>query len=349
MRVSNFMYLNMTRKSFQDDFTKLYNTQQQLSSGLKINKPSDDVSGMGKVLDYKVDLANTGQYQRNIDGARTFLEFSDTAMSSVVDNIQRMQELMVSGVSGQTDPEGRKDIAEEIGTIKDGLYALSLSRLGNRNVFSGNLTNLSSFATSPVSLTPTGGFYRYAGNSDQISINVSKTARVIENITGSDAFAFSIKSTITMRLSSGNFAHFSPSTGSVPSMITVNLSTSSVPGATSFEQVSFSNYMDMARVIENAFNANDVDMINAMMKPLEMSLDKVVTVRATIGARINFIQQIHNDNENNTFNQTTYLSNVEDSDMTVTTSEISKSEVALQALRQSSSQVMSQSLLDFLK
>ncbi|WP_420265101.1 flagellar hook-associated protein FlgL [Candidatus Magnetominusculus dajiuhuensis] len=348
MRISSFMYIDMMRKSFQDDISQLYGSQQQLSSGLKINRPSDDISGMGQILGYKVDIANTDQYQRNINNAQSILQTSDTAMSSVVTNLQRVQELMVSGASGQTDAAGRQDTASEIATIRDSLYALSLTRSGGSYLFSGSLTNAASFATSPVPLASTGGLYSYRGDDSQISVNVNSTAKVIENITGSDAFAFSLKTTVSIKLTTGNFAHFTPSTGSVPSLITLNLSTSSVPTAQGFEQASFSNYMDMTNIIVNAFNNNDVDMINAMMDPLQKSLDKVVSVRATIGARLNFLQQTQTNNDNNSVNMAKDLSNVQDSDITQTTSDISKSEMALQALRQSSGQVMSQTLFDFI-
>ncbi|MBF0517433.1 MAG: flagellar hook-associated protein FlgL [Nitrospirae bacterium] len=340
MRISSFMYLDMMKKSFQDNISQLYDSQEQLSSGLKVNKPSDDISAMGQILGYKVDIANSTQYQKNISAALSFLQTSDTAMSSVVDNLQRMEELMVSGVNGSTDASGRRDTAAEIDTIKNSLYSLSLTRSGDRYLFSGSQTNTASFATSPT------GIYTYAGDSAQISININSTAQVIENITGSDAFAYSLQGTNSIRLTSGNWAHFVPSP--VSTKITVTLSTSSSPSAAGIEQASFSNYMEMTNVIAKAFNNNDVDMINAMMSPLQSALDKVTTVRATIGARLNYLQQTGSNNDSNNVNQTEYLSNTQDSDITVTTTDISKSEMALQALRQSSGQVMSQTLFDFL-
>ncbi|KWT85381.1 flagellar hook-associated protein FlgL [Candidatus Magnetominusculus xianensis] len=351
MRISSFMYIEMMKKSFQDSVSQLFDSQEQLSSGLKINRPSDDISAMGQILGYKVDIANTTQYQKNISAAQSFLQTSDTSMSSVVENLQRIQELMVSGVNGSTDAAGRQNIAAEIATIKESLYSLSLTRLGNRYLFSGSQTYTASFALTGAAASA-GGFYTYQGDSTQTSVNVNSTAQVIENISGSDAFAFSLDTTLSIRLTTGRFAHYIPTAGpsnsNMPSAIAVNISNSSSPTAVSLEQVSFSNYMDMVNIIETAFNKDDVDMINAMMKPLLMSLDKVVTVRATIGARLNFLQQTINNNDNNNVDQSTYLSNAQDADIAKVATDISKSEVALQALRQSSAQVMSQTLFDFL-
>lgn len=93
----------MVKKSFQDSSGKLFDSQQQLSTGQKVNRPSDDISAMGKILGYKVDIANTDQFQRNIDGAQSFLTSSNTSMSSVMSNLQRMQELMIAGINGSTD------------------------------------------------------------------------------------------------------------------------------------------------------------------------------------------------------------------------------------------------------
>ena len=87
----------------------------------------------------------------------------------------------------------------------------------------------------------------------------------------------------------------------------------------------------------------------ALSIPLDDAGNQVLQVQAEIGTR-----QVHlNDQktrlDNTALNLKNALSKTEDADMEETTTEILKTDTALQALRESASRLISQSLLDFLK
>jgi len=79
------------------------------------------------------------------------------------------------------------------------------------------------------------------------------------------------------------------------------------------------------------------------------AVDQIANVRADIGARLNRLDDRMRNMDDRNITLKTYLSEIEDTDIAGTISEISKTEVALQSLRQSGAQVLSQSLLDFLR
>ncbi|MBF0343042.1 MAG: flagellar hook-associated protein FlgL [Nitrospirae bacterium] len=341
MRVSTFMIYDRTKQSFQGNFAKLYDIQQKMASGLKINKPSDDTIGMQKVLDYKLTLNYNEQYRKNIDDARSFLEATDSVMEAVTEDLQRIHELMIDASNGSRNAVDRQDIAQEIDIIKSSLYDLSNSKFRDRYLFSGFKTTQSSYASNA------GGMYTYQGDAQKINVDISLTGKVTENITGTEAFAFTLSGVQSMRLDTGNFVHFISTPSSA--LVSMVFSTASSPAVAGYDQVNFTNYIDMVKEVEIALNTNNIERLQALQKCVAYAVDKTTTVRSTVGARLNYIQSTRLGNEDTSQGVDQVRSNVEDADMAEVMSDMSKAEVALQALRQTSSQILSQSLLDFIK
>ncbi|MBI5665819.1 MAG: flagellar hook-associated protein FlgL [Nitrospirae bacterium] len=99
----------------------------------------------------------------------------------------------------------------------------------------------------------------------------------------------------------------------------------------------------------NALMSDDADGAQTALSTIDGALDQIANVRADIGARLNHLDDLKSSLDDRDVTLKTYLSEVEDTDLASTISEISKTEVALQSLRQSGAEVLSQSLLDFLR
>ena len=67
MRISTNQLYDQNIRAIMDNQSGLADTQQQLSTGKKINRPSDDPVGTAKVLRMTEELASLEQYQRNTD------------------------------------------------------------------------------------------------------------------------------------------------------------------------------------------------------------------------------------------------------------------------------------------
>ncbi len=109
MRIANsIMYDRMTR-GFQENLRKLIDVQEKLASGKKINKPSDDLIGISKILDYKLSINKNDQYLRSIDDAESFLEYTDSIMSSVSNSLIRVRELALTAANETESAEKCRD------------------------------------------------------------------------------------------------------------------------------------------------------------------------------------------------------------------------------------------------
>jgi flagellar hook-associated protein 3 FlgL len=177
MRITSSMIFNQLASSLQsnlEDFAKLNN---QLSTGKKINKSSDDVIGTIKAMSYQVTIGANTQFKRNIDQANISLDFIDKTMGSVSDTLSKLRK-MTSTANNPVD--NRELYAQQAAGLRDYLLDLSNSNLDNGYVFSGYKTDQKAFAYNFST-----NKYDYQGDSGEIKVLFDKGASTPVNIPGS--------------------------------------------------------------------------------------------------------------------------------------------------------------------
>ena len=81
----------------------LYDRQRIIATQKRINKPSDDPIGMGKVLDYRQTLASIDQYQTNIQTGTTRLDVTESSLKLVDDLLQVVRAIAQTEAAGTTE------------------------------------------------------------------------------------------------------------------------------------------------------------------------------------------------------------------------------------------------------
>jgi flagellar hook-associated protein 3 FlgL len=125
---------------------RLRKTQEQLSSGKVLNKPSDNPSEVARAIQLRTDLEAAQQYQQNASEATGWTDVTDSALSSVADALLRVRELTVQGANGSAGPESHKAIAEELRTLIDTVKTAGNATYGGRYVFAGTTTDTPPYA-----------------------------------------------------------------------------------------------------------------------------------------------------------------------------------------------------------
>ena len=67
---------------------------QRLASGFRINAAADDPAGMSRVQGMRAQLRSIGQANRNAHDAISLIQTAEGGISSVVNMIRRMRELI---------------------------------------------------------------------------------------------------------------------------------------------------------------------------------------------------------------------------------------------------------------
>lgn len=145
MRVTNTMLIKDMLWNANNNMVQMSNYQTQMSSGKKIQRPSDDPVGTTMVLKYKTDIREAAQYQKNIDDSLGWLEVSESALTNLKDVLQRARELAVQAANGTNTTEDRQKIQLEIEQLKQEVIAAGNATNAGRYIFTGLETNVPLF------------------------------------------------------------------------------------------------------------------------------------------------------------------------------------------------------------
>ncbi len=183
MRIGTLQMFRQGVNSMLEQQTKLFQTQNQLSTGKRINSPSDDPTGAAQLVGLSESAKTTAQYQDNILAARTRLELEDTALGSVGDALQRVRELTVAGLNDTNGPQERTAIAAEIRQLAGEVMGLANRKDGNGQFMFAGFQVL----TIPFSEAPPGTF-NYNGDQGQRQIQVGPARQIADGDSGQAVF-----------------------------------------------------------------------------------------------------------------------------------------------------------------
>ncbi len=356
MRISLFSIYDGLTRSLQENLSRLYENHESLASGKRINRPSQDVIGAARALDYRVSIGEREQAVRNSDNAVAYLEAAEGVLGDATSALTRTRELALMAMNGVETGESRSATAKEVRELKKHLLSLANNRFRERYLFSGFLTDGNAF--DPTT-------YDYRGDANSIEVKVGTESKVKVTMPGTEAFAYIQSSHEVVAIEDGaRYIHYIPGQvidSTYPrTRVMVAISTSGdaasveaelqagPPYTTVEDSFYFDNSLQMMDRLQSAMENNDTDRIGAILKPIDDSIGRVTDARAELGARMNFIEGQKDRMENSLLDLQVLLSRTEDADIAEVISEVSKNEVALQALRNTGARLLSQSLLDFL-
>jgi flagellar hook-associated protein 3 FlgL len=175
-RITNQMVSRSVLSDLNDVSTRLSKTQQRMSSGKQITRPSDDPYGTSRALTLRSDVAATQQYQRNVSEAEGWQNITDAALSTINDAVQRARELTVQGASDSAGQAARTAAAAEIDQLIESVKGDANASYGGKYVFSGTATSTRPYAV--------GGSDNYAGDGATVAREIGPGVSVQVNVIG---------------------------------------------------------------------------------------------------------------------------------------------------------------------
>jgi flagellar hook-associated protein 3 FlgL len=183
-------------------FSDLNRIQEKVSSGKNFNRPSDDPVAMVNSLGLSNTLERIGQYQKNMDTAKGWLDINETVLDQVSKLAARGQNIALQLSSGNQTAEVRAMAASEIDHLLDEAISLGNTQLNGKYIFGGYQTAIPPFARSVSGGTETVN-YQGDGNDLKIQIDPDQTITAGKNgatvFMGSNLFAslIALKQAIT--------------------------------------------------------------------------------------------------------------------------------------------------------
>lgn len=160
-RITNQMIAQSTLNGIESSLDRLDTTQQELSTGKKINQPSDDPSGTALTLQLNNTLANLTSYGNNVTDGTGWTQAQTGALSDMTNAVQRIQTLVSEAANGSENQSDMANAADEVNQLIDEVKQDANTQYNGQYVFSGSATT-----TQPYQ---SGANDTYGGNTGSVT------------------------------------------------------------------------------------------------------------------------------------------------------------------------------------
>ena len=183
MRVTQSMLANNMLKHLSASYANLGKYQEQLSTGKKINRPSDDPVVAMKGIAYRTNLTEVEQFKRNFSEAYNWIENSDAALDKATQALQRIRELVVQASNDTYEATQRQAISQEIKQLTDQLVMIANTKVGDKYIFNGTNTLEPPVQMNGTSITT-------SDNAEEVKIELAKGIYIGVNVDPTKVFHY---------------------------------------------------------------------------------------------------------------------------------------------------------------
>jgi flagellar hook-associated protein 3 FlgL len=134
--------LDPMRSQFLNDLASLQSrmtkTQAELTSGIRISKPSDDPTAVGDVLQLQSDIGMVTQVTSNLNGVKSEVDTASGVVQSAVSLLDQARTLAAQGASSTLSSTQRTAMAAQAEQILNALVNDSRATFDGKYLFSGD-------------------------------------------------------------------------------------------------------------------------------------------------------------------------------------------------------------------
>ncbi|MEB6378917.1 flagellar hook-associated protein FlgL [Leclercia adecarboxylata] len=317
MRISTQMMYEQNMRGVTESQSKWLGYGEQMSTGKRVNRPSDDPIAASQAVVVSQSQAQNSQYTLARSFATQKVSLEENVLGQVTTALQSAQEKIVYAGNGTLSDNDRNSLATDLQGIRDQLLNLANSTDGNgRYIFAGYKTDAAAFDQT------TGD---YAGGATPISQQVDSARTMQISHTGSDVFE-------------------SFTSNAVPE-----------PDESTPEKNMFKILDNVIAALKNPVEG-DEDKANQMTadidkanRGLRNSLDNVLTVRADLGTKLSELSSLDSLGSDRALGLTQQMSDLVDVDWNAAISSYTMQQAALQASYKAFSDMQGMSLFQLNK
>ena len=189
MRISTSMMYDMGVGALTAQQGELLRTQQQMASQRRLLSAADDPAAAATALRVSQSLARNQQIEASQEAAANRLAIGESALSSVGDVLQSVQERLLQAQNGTLSITERSMIAADVDNMLGQLLALANSKDGSgAYLFAGYAETTTPFVAGAGGVT-------YQGDDGARTLEVASGRNLAVSASGSDVF---------MRVKTGN-------------------------------------------------------------------------------------------------------------------------------------------------
>ncbi|WP_373893382.1 flagellar hook-associated protein FlgL [Virgibacillus natechei] len=260
MRVTQSMLSHNMMKNIANSNAMLNTYMDQLSTGKKINRPSDDPTVAMNGVNYRTQLTEIEQFQRNTNEVHTWMDNSDVALNQATQSMQKLRELGIQASNDTYGADERQNMKEEAEEIKAHLIDIANTKVNGKYIFNGTNTDV-------LPIDEDGNF---SLSHDPVMIEVSGGTKLQANVDPERVFNEALFNDIDSfidALEGNNQAAIEQSTESINENITNTINARADLGAR----------MNRLELIENRLSEQEIVANQTMSENEDIDFAEVIT------------------------------------------------------------------------
>ncbi|QXO18279.1 MULTISPECIES: flagellar hook-associated protein FlgL [Vibrio] len=180
MRISDTQFSQMMLQSLQTNNAGLGTVMQQMATGDRLTKLSDDPMASIKLLNLDREDSAISQYQSNIANVKTTLSSQEVYLDAANSSLMNIRDRILWGANDTLTDADRTAIVTELHSLRDSV-ASSFNAQDEEGayLFSGTASNTAALDDST-------GSYVIQGNTDKRVVTVAKGVSMESNMTARD-------------------------------------------------------------------------------------------------------------------------------------------------------------------
>jgi len=169
--------------------------RNQGTTGLKLNKPSDDPGAIRPVLTTRTQLQQNARYLETMGQAGDKMAATDGHLASVENILVSAKEIAINAINGSLTNADLNTLADQVGELKNQLLDSANAVIDGKYIFAGYLEDTKPFTANPAydpdlydSSDVTTWPYLYNGDYNATELEITPGEFIETNLTGNEIF-----------------------------------------------------------------------------------------------------------------------------------------------------------------
>lgn len=185
-RVTQQMMSRQSLAGLQSNLTRLAELQEQMTTGRRINRPSDSPIEATSAMRLRASRTEAQQFARNSQDGLGWLGQLDTSLQTMSNSLRQARDLALTGANGVGGQAALDALATEVEQIRSGLISTANATYLDRPVFGGITAGSTAYDASGTYVGTTASVDRSIAPGVNISVNID--AETVLGPAGSSVF-----------------------------------------------------------------------------------------------------------------------------------------------------------------
>lgn len=134
------LYRTVLRDVFRLRYEQV-KTEEEISTGKKVNRPSDAAGFMATILESNRSLEQVKQYRFNLEAAGNWMKTSESSMNSILELLKKAKVLAEQGATGTLQSLEYEAIATQVSNLLAQIITLANTDMAGQYIFGGSRTD----------------------------------------------------------------------------------------------------------------------------------------------------------------------------------------------------------------